>query len=107
MRVHGKMRLPDSTKVQVAIQKRGSPVALGMVHVWVIGGVFDSPPILGETGPLPKGDYVFEIKVLFNPDWQPSRVLRESNNGLGLRGPGITRARNGEAALYLTREGPL
>lgn len=105
--VHGKMRLPDSTKVQVKIQKPGSTVAVGMVHVYVIGGVFDSPPILGDSGPLPKGDYEFEIRVLFNSDWQPSSVLRQSNDGLGLRGPGITRARNGEAAFYMTREGPL
>ncbi|MCE9626347.1 MAG: hypothetical protein K8R56_00335, partial [Candidatus Eisenbacteria bacterium] len=105
--VHGKLRLPDSTKVQVAIKKPGSTVAVGMVHVWVIGGVFDSPPILGDAGPLPKGDYAFEITVHFNADWQPPRVLRESNNGQSLRGPGITRARNGDAALFLTREGSL
>ena len=107
VRVHGRMRLPDSTKVQVAFKQPGGGASLAMAHVWVIGGEFDSPPLLGEGGPLPRARYQYEVLVHFNPDWQPTRVLRELDHGQGLRGPGITRARNGDAALFLTREGSL
>lgn len=107
VRVHGRMRLPDSTKVQVAFRKPEGGASLAMAHVWVIGGEFDSPPLLGDTGPLPKARYQYEVLVHFNSDWQLPRVLRELDKGQGLRGPGITRARNGDAALFLTREGSL
>ncbi len=106
-RVHGVLRLPDSTKVQVAIKKPGGGVSVAMTHVVVIGGTFDSPPMLGDQGALPKATYQYEISVHFNPDWQPLRVLQATNDGRALRGPGITRARNGEAVLFLTREGTL
>ena len=43
----------------------------------------------------------------FNEDWQPLSVLRQTQEGRALHGPGMTRTRNGDAALYLTREGPL
>ena len=107
VRVRGEVRLPDSTKLQIAIRAPGGGVSLAMAQVWVLGGRFDTPPLLGDHGPLPKGNYRFDVLAHFNADWQPPRVLRATANGHALRGPGITRARNGDAALFLTREGHL
>lgn len=107
VRVTGSARLPDSTKLQLSIRAPGGGVALAMAQVWVMGGRFDTPPLLGDHGPLPRGRYRLEVLTQFNPDWQPERVLRETTHGQALRGPGITRARNGDAALFLTREGDL
>lgn len=107
VRVSGDVRLPDSTQLQIAIRAPGGGVSLAMAQVVVLGGHFDSPPLLGEHGPLPAGDYRFELLAHFNADWQPARVLRATANGHDLRGPGITRARNGDAALLLSRDGHL
>lgn len=104
VRVSGEARLPDSTKLQIAIRAAGGSVSLAMAQVVVLGGRFESPPLLGDLGPLPVGDYRFEVLAHFDADWQPARVLRELAGGDSLRGPGITRARNGDAALFLARE---
>jgi len=107
VRVSGEARLPDSTKLQIAIRAPGGSVALAMAQVVVFGGRFESPPLLGDLGPLPAGDYRFEVLAHFDADWQPASVLHEIASGSGLRGPGVTRARNGDAALFLTREARL
>lgn len=107
VRVTGETRLPDSTKLQIAIRAPGSPVSLAMAQVVVLGGRFESPPLLGDLGPLPAGNYRFEVLAHFDADWQPASVLHEIASGDGLRGPGITRARNGDAALFLIREARL
>jgi hypothetical protein len=107
VRVAGEARLPDSTKLQIAIRAPGGGVSLAMAQVVVVGGRFDTPPLLGDHGPLPAGRYRFEVLAHFDTDWQSARVMRETTNGKSLRGPGITRARNGDAALFLTREGHL
>lgn len=107
LRVRGHLRLPDSTKVQIAIKQPRGAVSLAMAHVVVLGGQFDSPPMIGERGPLPTARYRIELLVHFDADWQPARVLRELEGGAPLRGPGITRARNGDTALFLTRESHL
>ena len=107
VRVTGDVRLPDSTKLQIAIRAPDGGVSLAMAQVIVLGGSFDTPPLLGEHGPLPAGDYRFELLAHFNADWQPARVLSATANGHGLRGPGITRGRNGDLALLLTRDGHL
>lgn len=104
LRVRGRLRLPDSTMVRIAIKQPGGNVAVAMAQVFVIGEQFDSPPMLGDRGPLPKARYVIELLSHFDADWQPASVVRELGNGATLRGPGITRARNGDAALFLTRE---
>jgi hypothetical protein len=107
VRVTGRVRLPDGTKLQIAIKERGGRVAVAMAQVQVEGSQFDTPPLLGERGPLPRGDYRFEVLSHFNGDWQSPEVLRALHGGLALRGPGITRARDGAAALFLTREARL
>jgi hypothetical protein len=107
VRVSGRVRLPDGTKLQVAIKQHGGRVSLAMAQVYVQGERFDTPPLLGENGPLPRGEYHVELLGHFDHDWQSADVLRAMGQGLDLRGPGITRARDGSAALLLTREARL
>jgi len=107
VRVSGRIRLPDGTKLQVAIKQPGGRVSMAMAQVFVQGERFDTPPLLGENGPLPRGKYHLELLGHFDPDWQSGDVLRAMGGGLALRGPGITRARDGRAALFLTREARL
>lgn len=107
VRVRGRMRLPDSTKVEIRIERPDRPIAVAMAHADVLGGQFDSPPMLGDGGPLPHGEYRYHVRVIFDDAWQPARVLRETANGTTLRGPGMTRARNGGAMLALERKGTL
>jgi hypothetical protein len=107
VRVTGEARLPDSTMLQIAIRAPGGMVSVAMAQVVVLGGRFDSPPLLGDHGPLPVGAYRFLVLTHFNTDWQSARVLREIAAGDGLHGPGVTRARNGEVALFLTRDAGL
>jgi hypothetical protein len=107
VRVTGRVRLPDGTKLQIAIKQPGGRVSVAMAQVFVQGERFDTPPLLGEHGPLPRGEYHFELLGHFDRDWQSDDVLRAMGAGSSLRGPGITRARDGSAALFLTREARL
>jgi len=107
VRVSGRVRLPDGTKLQIAIKQPGGRVSVAMAQVFVEGERFDTPPLLGDNGPLPRGEYRLELLGHFDHDWQSADVLRAMGGGLDLRGPGITRARDGSAALYLTREARL
>ena len=65
---------------------------------------FDSPPMFGDMGPLPEAKYEFEVLAHFTPEWQSAAVLRATDEGRTLRGPGITRSRQGGAAFYLVEE---
>jgi len=103
VRVSGHVRLPDGTRLQIAIKEPGGRVSVAMAQVYVQGARFDSPPLIGERGPLPRGEYRFEVLGHFDASWQTTEVLRAMNGGSDLRGPGITRARDGSAALFLTR----
>jgi hypothetical protein len=107
VRVTGHVRLPDGTKLQIAIKQPGGRVSVAMAQVFVQGERFDTPPLLGESGPLPRGTYRLELLGHFDHDWQSANVMRVMEGGLALRGPGITRARDGSAALFLTREARL
>jgi hypothetical protein len=104
LRVEGRARLPEGTRLHVAVKHEGERSSLAMVEVTVTDGAFDSPPIIGETGVLPKGRYVFEISAMFLPESQSASVLRETDNGRALRGPGITRTQIGTAMLWLRQE---
>jgi hypothetical protein len=107
VRVKGHARLPDGTRLQIAIKEPQGKVSVAMAHVYVQGGQFDSPPLIGADGPLPKGAYRFEVLAHFRPDQQTPEVLRALKGGDALRGPGITRAADGRIALYLVQEGRL
>jgi len=107
VRVSGRVRLPDGTKLQIAIKQPGGRVSVAMAQVFVRSSQFDTPPLLGEKGPLPEGDYRFELLGHFDSLWQNPDVMRAMDGGVNLRGPGITRARDGSAALFLTREARL
>jgi len=95
------------TKLQVAIKEPGGRVSVAMAQVFVQGERFDTPPLIGDRGPLPKGAYRVELLGHFDHDWQSDQVMRAMDGGMNLRGPGITRARDGSAALFLTREARL
>jgi hypothetical protein len=107
VRVSGHVRLPDGTRLQIALKEPGGRVSVAMAQVVVQGERFDTPPLIGENGPLPKGDYRLEVLCHFDLTWQSDAVLRAMNGGSELRGPGVTRARDGRAALFLTREARL
>ena len=104
LRVSGRVHLPDGTRLQVAIRRPGGRSALAMTQVIVNGGRFESPPMVGDQGPLPPGKYRFEILAHFTPDWQSADVLRSTDEGRTLRGPGITRSRQGNAAFFMVEE---
>ncbi|MCC6649592.1 MAG: hypothetical protein IT348_00425 [Candidatus Eisenbacteria bacterium] len=104
LRVRGKVAFPDGTRIQIAVKKIGELVSVAMVQVTVQGGEFDSPPMMGEAGPLPVDTWRFEITAQFTPEFQPGEVMLATNNGLALRGPGITRTRLGGATFFLAQE---
>jgi len=107
MRVRGTADFPDGTRLQISIYRKATNQMTGRLQVILEDRRFDSPPILGEKGPLPKDDYRFEVLTHFDDVWQPPAVLNQTHNGLDLRGPGITRDRLGGAAFRLTREARL
>jgi len=104
LRARGRLRFPDGTRVQLSIYPAGQTTLLARVQFEVVDGGFDTPPILGPRGPLPEGAYHFELLTYFDSAWQPPEVMEETGNGRRLRGPGITRGRNGEAAFVHTEE---
>ena len=107
VRVKGRVRVPDGTLIQIAIKSPKGQVSMAMAQVRVQGQWFDTPPLLGENGPLPKGEYRFELLSHFTPMWQGAEGEGALRAGPSLRGPGITRARDGAAALYLVKEARL
>jgi hypothetical protein len=60
--------------------------------------------LAGPEGPLPRGTYRIEYLALFNRAWQSEDVMRRTNDGRSLRGPGISRDRVGGASFYLIEE---
>ena len=107
VRVRGTLDVPDGTRLQVSIYRSQDHVMFARVQVLVEAHRFDSPPVLGEHGPLPRGPYTFDLLAHFNDTWQSAEVMAESRRGLDLRGPGMTRDRIGEAVFHLTRESRL
>jgi hypothetical protein len=102
--VRGTADLPDGTRLQISVTTPEAKQALAVVQVTVLGRAFETPAIFGPRGPLPPGLYRFEVLAHFNPAWQPERVLRATDDGRKLRGPGVTRGTGGEAAFYLREE---
>lgn len=104
LRVTGHTRLPEGTKLQIRLYETVGRVAVASTQVTVDHGDFGSPPFVGDTGPLKVATYRVEILAHFTPDWQPANVLAETGGGKRLRGPGITRSKQDDAALYLVEE---
>jgi hypothetical protein len=104
LRVRGRVSFPDGVRIQVSIYPKGSKQLLNRVQVIVREHRFDSPPILGPQGPLPRAAYRVEYLALFNDAWQGADVMRRIAGGRDLRGPGVTRDRVGGAAFYLVEE---
>ena len=104
LRVRGDVSFPDGVRIQISLYRRGTKEMLSRVQVVVEEHRFETPPIIGTTGPLPHGGYRFEYMALFNEAWQTEDVLRRTDNGRSLRGPGVTRDRVGGAAFYLIEE---
>ncbi|HTM57811.1 MAG TPA: hypothetical protein VL123_05290 [Candidatus Udaeobacter sp.] len=107
VRVRGEIDFPNGTRLQVSIYRKQDHVMVARMQMPVDERRFESPPILGEHGPLPAGDYVFELLTFFNETWQPADVLVHSDHGLALHGPGMKRDRAGGAVFLMTREGRL
>jgi len=104
LQLRGGLRFPDHTRVQIALYPlTGGPPAQ-MVQLTVMNGRFESPPLLGQRGPMPVATYRVEFLAHFNSNWQPADVLDVTNQGHNLRGPGMTRGSMKEAAFQLTRE---
>jgi len=104
LRVSGLANLPEGTRLQVAVKHPGGRNSLAMTRVLVHERRFESPPLVGDMGPLPPAEYRFEVLAHFTPEWQTAAVLRATDEGRALRGPGITRSRQGSAAFYLVED---
>ena len=104
MRVRGRAGLPDGTRLQIKIVRAASGEAVQVVQVTVADGAFETAPFMTPEGPLPEDLYRFDLLAHFNPVWQPERVLRATDGGRSLRGPGITRGTAGQPAFFLHQE---
>jgi hypothetical protein len=100
MRVRGELRLPVGTVLQIAVFRRGERWPFARVQSDVgAGGHFDTAPIIAGSGPAPAGRYHFTLTVYFDANAQSPTVMRATDGGRHLRGPGITRDLQGNAAL--------
>ena len=104
LRVRGQVLFPDGVRIQISLYTKDTQQLLKRVQVIVEDHHFVSPPMLGAEGPLPGGEYRFEYMALFNAAWQTPGVMRRTDAGRNLRGPGVTRDRVGGAAFYLIEE---
>jgi len=104
LRVKAHLRLPEGTRVRVALRPAGNDAVVAMADVPVLDGLIETPPLMAETGPLPVARYRFELTAQFAPAMQPPQVMRDTDDGKSLRGPGVTRGRHGEAAFTHVEE---
>src|SRR5262245_29602601 len=82
VRVSGRVRLPDGTKLQSAMKQPRGRASVAMAQVFVRSAQFATPPLLGEHGPLPEGDYRFELLGHFDSLWQSPDVMRAMDGGV-------------------------
>jgi hypothetical protein len=100
MRVRGELRLPVGTVLQITVFRPGERWPFARVQSEVRdGGHFDTAPIIAGRGPAPAGRYHFALTVYFDAASQPPEVLRATDDGRRLRGPGVTRDLQGGAAF--------
>jgi hypothetical protein len=104
LRVKARLRLPDGTRTQVAVKAGEDHTTLVSVEAVVRDGELESPPMISTTGPLPLGRYQFEISAQFLPGWQSPAVLRATEDGKSLKGPGTLRTHGGGTMVLLVEE---
>ena len=104
VRVRGHADLPDSTRLEISIYRRGSRDLLARCQVDVFDRAFDGPPVTGPAGALPIGDYTIEVLAHFSDTMQPASVLAATEGGRRLRGPGMTRGRFGIPAFQIVED---
>lgn len=104
MRVRGRADLPDGTRLQVSVVRAATDETVQVVQVTMEGGAFETAPFMGPRGPLPEDLYRFDVLAHFSPAWQPEHVLRATDGGRSLRGPGVTRATAGQPVFFLHEE---
>lgn len=104
MRVRGRADLPDGTRLQVSVVRAATNETVKIVQVTLEAGAFETAPFMGPRGPLPEDLYRFDVLAHFNPAWQPEHVLRATDGGRSLRGPGVTRGTAGQPAFFLHEE---
>jgi len=102
--VRGRVEFPDGVRIQVTLFPKGGTTILARGQALVRDGAFETAPLRGAGGALPLGRYRVELLSLFIPTWQPEDVLRRTDDGRRLRGPGITRDRVGAAAFFRAEE---
>ena len=102
--VRGTANLPDGTRLQISVTPGGAKTPVAVVQVTVSARAFETPAVFGPRGPLPPDLYRFEVLAHFNAAWQPPQVLRATDDGHALRGPGVTRGTGGQAAFFLREE---
>jgi hypothetical protein len=104
MRVRGRAELPDGTRLQISVVRLATRDTVKVVQVTLADGSFETAPFMGPRGPLPEDLYRFEVLAHFNQVWQPEGVLRSTDGGRTLRGPGMTRGTVGQPAFFLCEE---
>jgi hypothetical protein len=103
-RLHGRVKLPDGARVRVEFHGAGRAGALLATQCVVQDGGIETPPLMPSSGPLPPGTYRVELSARFGPGEQPAEVLRSTDAGRALRGPGMTRTRTGEPMFWMSQE---
>jgi hypothetical protein len=104
VRVRGSVDLPDGTRLQVAIIRVKTGEILMVAGASVERHEFETPPLMSPNGPFPEDLYRFEVSAQFNEAWQPGDVLRATQDGLSLHGPGMTRGAAGQVGFFLSQE---
>lgn len=104
IRVRGTVTLPEGTRLQVSIVRVSTGETVTSAQAVVDGGGFETPPLMSPRGPFPVDLYRFEVSSQFNSSWQPEEVLRATQDGHSLRGPGMTRGSAGQAGFFLSQE---
>ncbi len=104
VRVRGSVALPDGTRLQVAIVRVSTGETLITAQATIEKSAFETPPLMTDQGPLPEDLYRFEVSAQFNQAWQPPEVLRATQNGLALHGPGMRRGTAGQTGFFLSQE---
>ncbi len=105
LQILARLGFPKGTRVQVAIRRPNVQAAVAMTQSIVEADhSFATPPMMSPQGPLPIATYQFELTAQFTPEWQTADVLRATDNGRALRGPGITRTGVGGAMFWTVQE---